>query len=114
MLEIPTAVGYLRADVSGARQPWDELQSRSLAKRLGYTVAKTIVFGPHTDDPVRRLINVVRAAQAEAVVVPGLDHFDGRVPDALVAVVDVIAVDTGDIYVRWIIPPDPPADMGSR
>lgn len=114
MLEIPTAIGYLRADVSRARQPWDEIQNSSLAKRLGYTIAKTVVFGSHTDDPVRRLINVVRAAQAEAVFVPGLDHFDGQVPDALVAVADVITVDTGDIYARWIIPPDAPADMGSR
>ncbi len=72
-----------------------------------------MVFGPRTSDPVRRVIDVARASEAEAVIVPGLAHFDGSVPDALVAVVDVIAVDTGETHSRWIIPPDEPADMGT-
>lgn len=114
VLEIPTAIGYLRSDVSRARQPWDEERIRSLAKRFGYALAKTVVFGPHTDDPVRRVLNVVRAVDAEAVFVPGLDHFAGVVPDGLVAVADVITVDTEETYARWIIPPDAPADMGAR
>lgn len=106
MLEIPTAIGYLRADVSRARQPWDEVQIRSLAGRLGYTLSRTVVFGRYTDDPVQRLINVVRHVDAEAVIVPGVAHFGGRVPEVLVRVADVIAVDTGDVHARW-------ADMGS-
>lgn len=106
MLEIPTAIGYLRSDISRARQQWDEEQIRGLAKRFGYALAKTVVFGAHTDSPTQRVINVVRSIDAEAVIVPGLAHFDGEVPHALVAVADVITVDTEDTYARWIIPPD--------
>lgn len=114
MFETPTAIGYLRSDVSGTRQPWDEMRNRSLAKRLGYTVAKTVVFSEHVEDPVQRLINVVRRMRAEAVVVPNLEHFGGTVPDELVRVVDVITVDPHDTYARWIIPPDQAVEMRSR
>ncbi|MEU1427053.1 hypothetical protein ABZ412_08220 [Nocardia sp. NPDC005746] len=114
MFEIPTAIGYLRSDVSGARQPWDEAQNRSIASRLGYAVAKTVVFSEHIEDPIRRLINVVGRMHAEAVVVPSLEHFGGSVPHELVQVVDLITVDPHDTYARWIIPPDAAAEMRSR
>lgn len=105
MLAHPTAIAYLRADVSGARQAWDEIHNRSLAKRLGYNLARTVVFSEHTDDPIARLINVVGNLGAQAVIVPRLDHFGGQVPDALVEVADVITVDPHDTYSRRIIPP---------
>jgi hypothetical protein len=35
MRMIPTAIGYVRKDISGTRQQWDETQVRSLARRLG-------------------------------------------------------------------------------
>ncbi|WP_327146431.1 hypothetical protein [Nocardia sp. NBC_01327] len=114
MFEIPTAIGYLRSDVSGVRQPWDELQSRSLAKRLGYALAKTVVFSDRVEDPVQRLIDVVRRMDAEAVVVPNLEHFGGTVPGELVRMVDVITVAPHDTYARWIIPPDATVEMRSR
>ncbi|MFF0612458.1 hypothetical protein ACFYUD_27710 [Nocardia tengchongensis] len=114
VLEIPTAIGYLRSDVSGMRQQWDEMQNRSLAKRLGYTVAKTVVFSEYVEEPVRRPINVVRRMHADAVVVPNLGHFGGSVPDELVRVVDVITVDPHETYARWIIPPDVVAEWRSR
>ncbi|QLY32164.1 hypothetical protein [Nocardia huaxiensis] len=101
MLGICTAIGYLRADVSGQRKEWDEHQNRSLAARLGYTVAKTVVFNENTDDPIRRLINVVLRVGAEAVVVPGIAHFGGRIPEELVRVVDVITVEPQRTYARW-------------
>ncbi|MFE3080680.1 hypothetical protein [Nocardia tengchongensis] len=114
MFEIPTAIGYLRSDVSGERRQWDEMQNRGLAKRLGYALAKTVVFNEHIEDPVQRLINVVCRMRAEAVVVPNLDHFGGTVPDELVRVVDMITVDPHDTYARWIIPPDTALEMGAR
>lgn len=97
----PTAIGYLRRDVCGVAQDWDEIRIRSLAKRLGYELAKTVVFGALTDEPVTRLINVVRSLDAEAVVVPSAAHFDGGVPDRLVAVADVITVEPENTYARW-------------
>ncbi|MFJ9743541.1 hypothetical protein [Streptomyces sp. NPDC101166] len=114
MLEIPTAIGYLRGDVSGMRQQWDEVQNRSLAKRLGYTLTRTVVFSERTDDPIQRLINVVRRTAAEAVFVPGLDHFGGVVPDELVRAADVITVEPEATYARWAIPPDASAEMRIR
>ncbi len=114
MLTIPAAIGYVRSDISGLRQQWDEIQIRSVARRLGYTLAKTIVSGPYTENPVQRLIDTVQTREAEAVIVPSADHFDGEVPTELVAVADVITVSPEQTYARWIIPPDAPADMGSR
>ncbi|MFC9993232.1 hypothetical protein [Nocardia sp. NPDC127526] len=101
MLGQSTAIAYLRADVSGARQPWDEVQNRSMAKRLGYSLSRTVVFGRHTDDPIQRLINVIRSVGAEAVIVPNLEHFGGAVPAALVQVADVITVEPHATYARW-------------
>lgn len=96
------AIGYLRQDTSGIRQQWDETQMRSLAKRLGYNLRKTVVFGERTDDPVHRLITVVRNLGVDAVIVPSPDHFEGgAVPGALVAVVDVITVEPEQTFTRW-------------
>src|SRR4051812_25439393 len=89
---IPTAIGYLRSDVSGVRQHWDEIQMRSLAGRLGYNLAKTVAFSARPDEPMARLIAMARRADADAVIVPGLTHFDGAIPAALSEVAAVIAV----------------------
>ncbi|WP_067820805.1 hypothetical protein [Nocardia inohanensis] len=98
----PGAIGYLRRDVSGERQQWDEAQIRSLAARLGYELRKTIVFGPHTDEPVLRLAMVVERLGVEAVIVPGPGHFEGDlVPGELVARTDVITVEPEHTYARY-------------
>lgn len=89
---IPTAIGYLRSDVSGIRQGWDETQIRSLAGRLGYNLTKTVVFGCRTDDPVARLITAAREAEVDAVITPGITHFDGAIPEELGEVADVFTV----------------------
>jgi hypothetical protein len=97
----PTAIGYLRRDVSGVSQTWDEIQIRSVAKRLGYELAKTVVFGPETDSPLSRLMNVVRRVDVDAVIVPSVRHFGGEVSSELVKVVDVITVSPENTYARW-------------
>ncbi|WP_433683207.1 hypothetical protein [Nocardia sp. CA-119907] len=84
MRATPTAIGYLRKDISGVSQDWDEIQIRSRAKRLGYDLAKTVTFTAETDDPEGRLVNVVQALDVDAVIAPGLEHFGGRVPQRLV------------------------------
>ncbi|MFE9583280.1 hypothetical protein ACFYO1_43395 [Nocardia sp. NPDC006044] len=96
----PAAVGYLRRDVSGARQQWDEVLIRSLAQRFGYDLSKTVVFGAETEDTVGRLMNVARRLGADAVIVPGTAHFDGDVPGELVQVCDVITVAPEYTYAR--------------
>ncbi|WP_280293130.1 hypothetical protein [Nocardia abscessus] len=70
------------------------------AKRLGYELAKTVVFGLETDSPLSRLMNVVRRVDVDAVIVSGVRHFGGEVPPELVKVVDVITVDSTKTYAR--------------
>ncbi|MFD6391251.1 hypothetical protein [Nocardia sp. NPDC060259] len=88
----PPAIGYLRRDISGVAQSWDETQIRSLAERLGYRFTKTVVFSDRTTDPIGRLLGVVTTTQAAAVVTPSLTHLGPDLPDALLAACDVITV----------------------
>lgn len=97
----PDAIGYLRSDISRARQCWDEEQIRTRAKRLGYNLRKTVVFSAATERPVHRLRLVVDRLEAAAVIVPGLDHFDERdIPVELAAVADVVTVSPENKYAR--------------
>lgn len=111
---IPSAVGYVRSDISGARRQWDEVQIRSLAVKLGYDLRRIAVFGPDTDRPMHRLRVLASRLRAEAILTPSLEHLGGSIPEAVLAVADVITVNPEETYARWIIPPDAPADMGSR
>ncbi|MQY20467.1 hypothetical protein [Nocardia macrotermitis] len=98
----PVAIGYLRRDVSGTRQPWDEEQIRSLARRFGYDLSRIVAFSHHTDEPHQRLCNVVGRIGATAVFVPSLDHFltPEEVPTALLTLADIVTVDTHYTYTR--------------
>ncbi|NKY88177.1 hypothetical protein [Nocardia veterana] len=96
------ALGYLRKDVSRQQQRWDEAHIRSLARRLGYNLSKTIVASELTVDPIRRLMDVVVKVDAEAVIVPSAAHFADRViPPELVEITDVITVSPEHTYARW-------------
>ncbi|WP_406277473.1 hypothetical protein OH799_08300 [Nocardia sp. NBC_00881] len=99
----PSALGYLRKDVSGVSQDWDEAQMRSLAKRLGYELTKTLTFGATTDEPVGRLIDVARHCDVDAVISPSLHHFDDAVPDELVEVCDLITVTPEQTFSRSVL-----------
>ncbi|MEU6586682.1 hypothetical protein [Nocardia sp. NPDC046763] len=91
----PKAIGFLRRDVSGIRQDWDETRLRSLAARSGYDLCKVVAFGPMTDSPMQRLRTVVMRTGAEAIFVPSLSHFvGGRVPTEIAEIADVTAADT--------------------
>ncbi|WP_327146394.1 hypothetical protein [Nocardia sp. NBC_01327] len=90
---MPSAIGYLRSDVSGARQVWDENQIRSLAKKFGYDLRKMIVFSATTDRPAHRLRVVVSRLGVDAVFVPSLEHFEGsEIPAEVAAVAAVVTV----------------------
>ncbi|MFD6160833.1 hypothetical protein ACFWF7_15015 [Nocardia sp. NPDC060256] len=99
----PTAIGYLRRDVSGISQVWDETQIRSVAKRLGYELAKIVAFGAHTDEPVSQLLNTIARVRADAVVIPTLAHLADEL-DMVVQVCDVITVNPENTYARWVLP----------
>jgi hypothetical protein len=68
---------------------------------LGYNLGKTIVFGPHAENRTHRLRQIVEKLDAAAVIVPGVEHFDGNeIPTELVAVADIIAVSPENTYAR--------------
>ncbi|WP_433656509.1 hypothetical protein ACQPW1_35140 [Nocardia sp. CA-128927] len=112
----PTAIGYLRRDVSGVSQVWDETQIRSVAKRLGYELAKIVVFGAQTDDPIPQLLNTIERVDADAVVTPALAHLGDEL-DQVVRVCDVITVNPENTYARWALSADlwpaPGSDEGA-
>lgn len=70
----PPAIGYLRTDISGVHQKWDETQMRGLAKRLGFNLCKTVAFSAATRGPIEKLLEVVESRQVEAVFVPHVGH----------------------------------------
>ncbi|AHH18976.1 hypothetical protein NONO_c41920 [Nocardia nova SH22a] len=87
------AIGYIRSDISGVNQRSDEEQLRNLAKRSGYNLRKTIVFGARTGDPEHRLAVVLNhLPTVEVVLVPSMAHFHGRaVPGAVTERAKVVA-----------------------
>ncbi|MEV6767320.1 hypothetical protein AB0N05_01675 [Nocardia sp. NPDC051030] len=97
-----SAIGWLRSDISGERQGWDEARIRGLAHRLGYDLRKTVVFGPRTDRPLHRLRVLVSRLDLDAVIVPSIEHFEGgEVPVELVEVADIITVQPRNTYARY-------------
>lgn len=90
----PRAVGYLRRDISGARQQWDEIQIRSIAATFGYSLLKIVVFSDRTIRPIAKLSAVIEATGAAAVIIPSMWHFEGGgIPEELAAVADVVTAD---------------------
>ncbi|AHH16038.1 hypothetical protein NONO_c12310 [Nocardia nova SH22a] len=93
------AIGYIRSDISRRNQRSDEEQLRNLAKRSGYDLRKTIVFGSRTDDPEHRLAVVLsHLPTVEVVLVPSMAHFHGgTVPTAVGAHAKVVAATTQSV-----------------
>ncbi|AYF79269.1 hypothetical protein D7D52_21825 [Nocardia yunnanensis] len=103
----PAALGYLRCDVSGISQLWDETQVRRLAERFGYDFCGMVVFDPKSGrPPLARLKAQATRLDAEAVIVPSPDHFEGgQIPGSLVKQLDVITVHPEETYARRSMPP---------
>ncbi|MGW4325994.1 hypothetical protein ACWEKR_08905 [Nocardia sp. NPDC004573] len=100
------AIGYIRRDVSGTRQHWDETEIRRLAHDLGYSLAKMAVFGDDVDHPALRLRNLARnmtrvhGVEISAVLTPNLDHLDGDAGPVIEWCDEVVTVDDGATYAR--------------
>lgn len=99
----PTCLGYLRTDISGMSQLWDEGQIRKLAAGLGYDFALMVLFDPTSGrPPLARLKAQATRLDARAVIVPGPEHFTGcRVPESLMRQLDVITVHPEQTYSRY-------------
>ncbi|WP_405137016.1 hypothetical protein [Nocardia sp. NBC_01388] len=98
----PTCIGYLRTDVFGVSQLWDQTQIRRLATRLGYDFADMVIYDPKFGrPPLARLRAQATRLDAEAVIVPSPEHFEGgEIPRALVQQLDVITVDPEETFAR--------------
>ncbi|MFB7719097.1 hypothetical protein [Nocardia sp. NPDC056100] len=103
----PTAIGYLRTDISGSARLWDQTQIRRLAARLGYDFADMVIYDPKFGrPPLARLKAQATRLDAEAVIVPSPEHFCGsKVPSALVEQFDVITVNPEATYARGVVSP---------
>ncbi|MFC9997947.1 hypothetical protein [Nocardia sp. NPDC127526] len=98
----PTAIGYVRSDISGVRQAWDEAEVRGAAALRGFDFAKMIVIDGRTGKPLLAGLKVtITCIMADAVFVPSTAHFEGgTVPGDLLHVVDVITVSPENTYTR--------------
>ncbi|MEV5838843.1 hypothetical protein [Nocardia sp. NPDC052112] len=103
MRPTPTAIGYLRWDVSGDAMDWDIAQIRKLATRYGYELAQIVWLDGADTDIVAALRAAIRETDAEAVITPNLAHLDDR-PEELVRCCDVITVNPTDTYARRAYP----------
>lgn len=94
----PTCLGYLRIDVSGVGQLWDETRIRRSAELCGYDLAEIVVYDPNSGrSPLARLKAQANRLDAEAIIVPSLEHFAGGViPAAVAQRFDVITVTPED------------------
>ncbi|MGW4244577.1 hypothetical protein [Nocardia sp. NPDC004722] len=98
----PTALGYLRTDVSGVSQQWDESEIRRLAAQYGYDLAEIVVYDPTGGrPPLARLKAQATRLVAEAVFTPSLEHFEtGEPPATLVRRLDVVTMHPESTYSR--------------
>lgn len=90
----PTALGWIDPDVSTALE-WDRAQVTRLAQRLGYALVWPV------DDTALGLVDIVIAADVDAVLGPASDHFDVLVLDRLTHVVSIETVWPRVSFDQW-------------
>ncbi|AHH17552.1 hypothetical protein NONO_c27600 [Nocardia nova SH22a] len=89
----PTAFGWIDPDASTAPD-WDAAQIRRLCRQLGYTLI-------WADTPTIRLIDRVRDADVDAVVLPTANHLDPLTINNLMHLADVELVCPRLSFARW-------------
>ncbi len=93
---MPVALGWI--DYDRSRAPgWDAAQMRRLARRLGYRLVWP------ASASVLPLVDQVRDADADAVLLPAPDHVGVLELDDLMHVVDVETVCPRLSFARWSI-----------
>lgn len=90
----PTALAYVNEDVTTAPE-WDSAQCRRLARRLGYH----LIWMP-AESPLG-LVDQVREADVDAVVVPSTIHLDALTLDRLMHTCDVESAQPRTTYARY-------------
>ncbi|MFI1461321.1 hypothetical protein [Nocardia carnea] len=90
----PTALGYVDPDISRSID-WDRAQVQRLARHLGYLVMW------HDLASVLPLPDQVRAADVDAVVIPGPDHLGPLELNRVMGIADVETVLPRLSFARW-------------
>ncbi|WP_433598481.1 hypothetical protein ACQPXH_22335 [Nocardia sp. CA-135953] len=90
----PTALGWIDLTVTGNPE-WDAAQVRRLARRLGYALVwpPAITLVP--------LVDQVRVADVDAVIMPSPLHLDVLMLHAVMCVADVETVTPRMSFARW-------------
>lgn len=92
----PTALGYVDLDATTSLE-WDRAQVQRLARHLGY-----LVIWPEISS-VLPLFDQVRAADVDAVVIPGPDHLGPLELNRVMDIADVETVLPRLSFARWSI-----------
>ncbi|WP_433598973.1 hypothetical protein ACQPXH_25195 [Nocardia sp. CA-135953] len=90
----PIALGWIDYDHSAAPD-WDAAQVQRLARRLGYRLV-----WPERPD-LLPLVDQVRNAEADAVILPAPDHVGALELDGLMHVADVETACPRLSFARW-------------
>lgn len=90
----PTALGWIDIGVTEAPD-WDRARIRRLARHLGYG----LIWAPEVS--AIPLVDVVRGADVDALIVPAPQQLDALALNALLSVVDVETVLPRLSFHRW-------------
>jgi hypothetical protein len=87
-----SAIGLRCLSVAGAEAASDQATIEALARRHGYTLARTYVAAPQSVSMVvvAAVLEMVHVARAGAVIVPGMSHLGGSVPAEFARVCSVV------------------------
>ncbi|WP_280212799.1 hypothetical protein [Nocardia cyriacigeorgica] len=96
MRQQPTALGWIDAELTRAPE-WDAARIRQLARRLGYLLEW------HREGSVLPLVDQVREAEADALIIPAPDHLDPITLNAVMHYGDVESVNPRLSFARWSI-----------
>lgn len=70
----PTAISYVRQEISGVNTLNDQAAARELATRWGFELIQDLVVGSETLAPTLRLVRYVLDNDADALIVPDKRH----------------------------------------
>ncbi|WP_280333112.1 hypothetical protein [Nocardia wallacei] len=89
----PTALGWVDTEVSEA-PIWDRAQVQRLARHLGF-----VIIWPEAS--LLPLVDIVRAADVDAVITPSPQHLTPLTLNALLNIVDVETLSPRMSFTRW-------------
>ncbi|MBO0853957.1 MAG: hypothetical protein J2P18_09330 [Nocardia sp.] len=90
----PTAFGWIEPEISTAWE-WDRAQIHRLSRRLGYA----LIWAPI--DSALPLVDQVRAADVDVVIIPAPNHLDTATLHAFMCIVSVETATPRMSFAPW-------------